>query len=179
MVRKVCSIARLATVTERPRWRFLPVCRAAKPGIKQFRLGLCRKEVAALGQRDDDVAAAETTRYTFSPVTIRGPRPLTGVSDALRSQAHDRKGNSAAEVPTRRPYAWDELLAECDACYAGGQAPSTKLEEARNMMKSLIALYSRCSVLLSYLQSPFLLWVRLYWGWQFATTGWGKMHNMA
>lgn len=47
------------------------------------------------------------------------------------------------------------------------------------MMKSLIALYSRCSVLLSYLQSPFLLWVRLYWGWQFATTGWGKMHNMA
>lgn len=29
------------------------------------------------------------------------------------------------------------------------------------------------------LQSPFLLLVRLYWGWQFAQTGWGKLHNLA
>lgn len=29
------------------------------------------------------------------------------------------------------------------------------------------------------LQSPFLLLVRLYWGWQFADTGWGKLHNLA
>jgi putative oxidoreductase len=28
------------------------------------------------------------------------------------------------------------------------------------------------------LQSPFLLAVRLYWGWQFAQTGWGKLHNI-
>lgn len=28
------------------------------------------------------------------------------------------------------------------------------------------------------LQSPFLLFVRLYWGWQFAQTGWGKLHDM-
>lgn len=27
--------------------------------------------------------------------------------------------------------------------------------------------------------SPFLLFVRLYWGWQFAQTGWGKLHNQA
>ena len=32
---------------------------------------------------------------------------------------------------------------------------------------------------LNYLQSPFLLAIRLYWGWQFAQTGWGKMHNIA
>jgi putative oxidoreductase len=31
----------------------------------------------------------------------------------------------------------------------------------------------------SALQSPFLLFVRLYWGWQFASTGWGKLHNLA
>ncbi len=31
----------------------------------------------------------------------------------------------------------------------------------------------------SLLQSPFLLAVRLYWGWQFAQTGWGKLHNLA
>ncbi len=30
-----------------------------------------------------------------------------------------------------------------------------------------------------YLTSPFLLLVRLYWGWQFAQTGWGKLHNLA
>ena len=32
---------------------------------------------------------------------------------------------------------------------------------------------------LTYLQSPFLLLVRLYWGWQFAQTGWGKLHHIA
>ena len=28
------------------------------------------------------------------------------------------------------------------------------------------------------LQSPLLLLIRLYWGWQFAQTGWGKLHNL-
>jgi putative oxidoreductase len=32
--------------------------------------------------------------------------------------------------------------------------------------------------LVSYLQSPFLLFVRLYWGWQLAQSGWGKLHNL-
>jgi len=30
----------------------------------------------------------------------------------------------------------------------------------------------------SSLQSPFLLAVRLYWGWQFMQTGWGKLNDM-
>lgn len=30
----------------------------------------------------------------------------------------------------------------------------------------------------SSLQSPFLLLVRLYWGWQFTQTGWGKLHGI-
>jgi putative oxidoreductase len=29
------------------------------------------------------------------------------------------------------------------------------------------------------LQPVFLLGVRLYWGWQFAQAGWGKLHNLA
>ena len=33
--------------------------------------------------------------------------------------------------------------------------------------------------LVSYLQSPFLLIVRLYWGWQLAQSGWGKLHNLS
>ena len=27
-------------------------------------------------------------------------------------------------------------------------------------------------------QSPFLLFVRLYWGWQFMQTGWAKLHHL-
>ena len=46
-------------------------------------------------------------------------------------------------------------------------------------MDSLVRLYSRFAAAISYLQSPFLLAVRLYWGWQFAQTGWGKLHNIA
>jgi putative oxidoreductase len=45
-------------------------------------------------------------------------------------------------------------------------------------MKSLVRLYARLSSLISYLQSPFLLAVRLYWGWQFAQSGWGKLHHL-
>jgi putative oxidoreductase len=33
--------------------------------------------------------------------------------------------------------------------------------------------------LTSLAQSPFLFLVRLYWGWQFMQTGWGKLHNLA
>src|SRR6202008_971909 len=33
--------------------------------------------------------------------------------------------------------------------------------------------------LVSYLQSPFLLLIRLYWGWQLAQSGWGKVHHLS
>ncbi len=33
--------------------------------------------------------------------------------------------------------------------------------------------------LVSCLQSPFLLLVRLYWGWQLAQSGWGKLHHLS
>jgi putative oxidoreductase len=46
-------------------------------------------------------------------------------------------------------------------------------------MNRFIHIYQGISGKLSYLQSPFLLAVRLYWGWQFAHTGWGKMHHIA
>lgn len=39
--------------------------------------------------------------------------------------------------------------------------------------------YGWFSTLFSWAQSPFLLFVRLYWGWQFVQTGWGKLHNLA
>jgi putative oxidoreductase len=46
-------------------------------------------------------------------------------------------------------------------------------------MKHLVSWYLLASKFASYLQSPFLLAVRLYWGFQFAQTGWGKLHNLA
>jgi putative oxidoreductase len=33
--------------------------------------------------------------------------------------------------------------------------------------------------LVSCLQSPFLLLLRLYWGWQLAQSGWGKLHHLS
>ena len=46
-------------------------------------------------------------------------------------------------------------------------------------MKQLLRTYRRIASALSLLRSPMLLAVRLYWGFQFAQTGWGKLHNLA
>jgi putative oxidoreductase len=45
-------------------------------------------------------------------------------------------------------------------------------------MKNLLRLYARCCNLACYLQSPILLAVRLYWGWQLVQSGWGKLHHL-
>jgi putative oxidoreductase len=39
-------------------------------------------------------------------------------------------------------------------------------------------LYDRFFDLVSYLQTPFLLFVRLYWGWQLEQTGWGHLRHL-
>jgi putative oxidoreductase len=39
-------------------------------------------------------------------------------------------------------------------------------------------IYDRFQHGASALQSPFLLLVRLYWGWQFAQSGWGRLHHL-
>ncbi len=40
-------------------------------------------------------------------------------------------------------------------------------------------IYSVLNTVAGALQSPFLLLVRLYWGWQFIQTGWGKVNKIA
>jgi putative oxidoreductase len=42
----------------------------------------------------------------------------------------------------------------------------------------IIALYEQFRRAASSLQSLFLLVVRLYWGWQFAQAGWGRLHHL-
>ena len=46
------------------------------------------------------------------------------------------------------------------------------------MKQTLIDLYQLLIRVGNSLQSLFLLAVRLYWGWQFAQTGWGKLGNI-
>jgi putative oxidoreductase len=44
-----------------------------------------------------------------------------------------------------------------------------------DQISRLYALFVR---ILNSLQSPFLLIIRVYWGWQLSQNGWGKLHNL-
>ncbi len=44
---------------------------------------------------------------------------------------------------------------------------------------SLVKFHERYSAALAHAQSALLLAVRLYWGWQFAQTGWGKLTHIS
>ncbi len=46
-------------------------------------------------------------------------------------------------------------------------------------MKTVDQLYALFLKVASSLQSPFLLAVRLYWGWQFLQAGWGKLTHIS
>src|SRR5271154_1066836 len=50
------------------------------------------------------------------------------------------------------------------------------MSTAENPIQKLYALFVRVA---SSLQSPFLLIIRLYWGWQISQNGWGKLHNLS
>jgi putative oxidoreductase len=47
-----------------------------------------------------------------------------------------------------------------------------------NIMSLVRNLYDSFASLLDRLQSPLLFAIRLYWGWQFALDGWGKLHHL-
>ncbi len=46
------------------------------------------------------------------------------------------------------------------------------------LVRTVTAGYGGMRTLLSKLKSPLLLAIRLYWGWQFATDGWAKLHHL-
>jgi putative oxidoreductase len=54
-----------------------------------------------------------------------------------------------------------------------------EIESRGTVTGQSIQLYQAVSKQLSRLESPFLLAIRLYWGWQFAQTGWGKLNHLA
>jgi putative oxidoreductase len=51
--------------------------------------------------------------------------------------------------------------------------------DMNNTLSRLKLLYDRFFDLFNYLRTPFLLLVRLYWGWQLIQSGWGKLHHLA
>src|SRR5271156_688228 len=42
----------------------------------------------------------------------------------------------------------------------------------------ILRMYDGFAKVVTALQSPFLLLVRVYWGWQLSQNGWAKMHNL-
>jgi putative oxidoreductase len=48
----------------------------------------------------------------------------------------------------------------------------------RNIVNTVTKAYIGFAAILSRLQSPLLLAIRLYWGWQFMQDGWGKLTHL-
>jgi putative oxidoreductase len=48
----------------------------------------------------------------------------------------------------------------------------------QKFIDGIAAAYTLGSTMLNSLKSPLLLFIRLYWGWQFATDGWGKLTHL-
>src|ERR1700756_4666236 len=47
------------------------------------------------------------------------------------------------------------------------------------LLSKVLQWHCQFFILVSYLQSPFLLLIRLYWGWQLVQSGWGKLHHLS
>jgi putative oxidoreductase len=48
----------------------------------------------------------------------------------------------------------------------------------RSIFKLMGGAYAHACTWLNWLQSPLLLAIRLYWGWQFSQDGWGKLQHL-
>jgi putative oxidoreductase len=95
-----------------------------------------------------------------------------------------------SEIAASRIAAWRIAASTCDskkrsagvtigAVFALTHDDAPNWLSMRGTMQRLLDLYRRVFGKFAYLQPALLLAVRLYWGWQFAQTGWGKMHNIA
>src|SRR5258705_12774235 len=51
-------------------------------------------------------------------------------------------------------------------------------ETMNNLVARVKQWHDQFFALVSYLQSPFLLFVRLYWGWPLGQSGWGMLHHL-
>jgi putative oxidoreductase len=58
------------------------------------------------------------------------------------------------------------------------QPVSVSTPKKSSLLRRLSGYYCMFKHYAARLDSPFLLVIRLYWGWQFTLTGWGKLHNL-
>jgi putative oxidoreductase len=63
-------------------------------------------------------------------------------------------------------------------CELGGAGMVLQASKNMSATKRAVVAHAAFAKAASSLQSPFLLAVRLYWGWQFAQTGWGKLQHL-
>jgi putative oxidoreductase len=54
----------------------------------------------------------------------------------------------------------------------------SRKESMNRLLTFFSSAYDLYSRVLNRIQSPLLLLIRLYWGWQFAQTGWGKLQHL-
>jgi len=59
------------------------------------------------------------------------------------------------------------------------QPVSVSTDNRPLILRRISGIYCTFKYYAARLDSPFLLFVRLYWGWQFMQTGWGKLHNLS
>jgi putative oxidoreductase len=52
------------------------------------------------------------------------------------------------------------------------------VKDVRKLLASIQVVYDWFRNACTWVQSPLLLAIRLYWGWQFAEDGWGKLHHL-
>src|ERR1700676_37857 len=50
--------------------------------------------------------------------------------------------------------------------------------DMKTLFIRLYDLHGKFFAYVAHLKSPFILFVRLYWGWQLAESGWGKLHHL-
>ena len=48
----------------------------------------------------------------------------------------------------------------------------------KSIVQKITEVYGAFAAQMSHLQSPLLLAIRLYWGWQFVQDGWGKLTHL-
>src|SRR5258707_7321676 len=99
---------------------------------------------------------------------------VTGNRSGGRSGSHLTTAPSRLTNKGRCSKNGSQLGPKWDGC-----APRPDRRRECDSMTQLVERYYRFLIRVSSnLQSPFLLAVRLYWGWQFMQTGWGKLTDI-
>src|ERR1019366_3872890 len=154
---------------------FARACRWPRPSKPDFWTRARRKPSARIR-----CASGSPTGLNW----VGSARPTLKHSCNLRTRTHHRKvRNSGVVVST---VLGAPSLPRICSCGEGGiprysVCPVLRMptqEGIPGMIDLIRGAYARACSLLDSLQSPLLLAIRVYWGWQFAQDGWGKLTHL-